>query len=716
MSGEPIREIVPRKLTDEQAAEELAALASEIAEHDARYHNDDAPTISDGAYDTLRKRNTAIEERFPDLVREDSPSNNVGSPVQSKFDKITHKVPMLSLDNAFDDGDVADFSASVRRFLNWKEGDPLTFTAEPKIDGLSLALRYERGELVSAATRGDGQVGENVTANARTVKDIPRKLSGGNVPDIVEIRGEVYIGKADFAALNVEMEAAGKQLYVNPRNTAAGSLRQLDSRITASRPLKFFAYAWGEMSKLPADTQFAMIEQMAAWGFSTNPLTARLESVEALVAHYRTIEESRAGLDYDIDGVVYKVDDLGLQGRLGFASRVPRWAIAHKFPAELATTILREIEIQIGRTGALSPVARLDPVTVGGVVVSNATLHNEDYIAGVGSNGEPIREGRDLRIGDTVTIFRAGDVIPKVMDVDLSKRTAKEPFEFPTVCPACGSPAVRPIDEKTGRADSVRRCTGGFICPAQAVEGIKHFVSRNAFDIDGFGDKQAELFHELGMVMNPADIFTLRERDKRSLKRLENRDGYGKTSANKLFDAIDDRRKIDLHRFIFALGIRHVGEGNAKLLARHYRDADTLLAAIDAAQDREGEAWVEMLDIDGFGETAATALLDFMADPNRRGVVDALLTEVTPNPVEQVASSSPIAGKTIVFTGTLEQTTRSEAKAVAERLGAKVSGSVSAKTDLLVAGEKAGSKLKKAAELGVDTLDEQGWLDLVASA
>ncbi|MEM1317406.1 MAG: NAD-dependent DNA ligase LigA, partial [Pseudomonadota bacterium] len=395
--------------------------------------------------------------------------------------------------------------------------------------------------------------------------------------------------------------------------------------------------------------------------------------------------------------------------------RVPRWAIAHKFPAEIATTILKEIEIQVGRTGALSPVARLEPVTVGGVVVSNATLHNEDYIAGVGSNGEPIRDGRDLREGDTVTIYRAGDVIPKVMDVDLSKRVADAPYEFPTHCPACGSPAIRPIDEKTGRQESVRRCTGGFICPAQAMEGIKHFVSRNAFDIDGFGEKQAELFHELGMVMNPADIFTLRERDKRSLQRLENRDGYGKTSANKLFDAIDERREIDLHRFLFALGIRHVGEGNAKLLARHYRDVETLLAAAEAAQDRDGEAWTEMVDIDGFGTTAAAAFVDFMADPNRRNVVDALLREVNPKEAEQVASFSPVAGKTIVFTGTLEQTTRSEAKAVAERLGAKVSGSVSAKTDLLVAGEKAGSKLKKAAELGVETLDEQAWLDLVAS-
>ena len=703
-----------KKLTAEQAADELQRLAVEIAEHDARYHGDDAPTISDADYDALRKRNTAIENQFPDLVRTDSPNLAVGSAVQSKFEKITHPVPMLSLDNAFSDEDVAEFVERLRRFLKWPADQSLALTAEPKIDGLSLALRYERGELVSAATRGDGAVGENVTGNARTISDIPKVLRGKDIPDVVEVRGEVYLGKEDFLALNQRMEAEGKPTYVNPRNTAAGSLRQLDTRITARRPLKFFAYAWGDMSAVPRGSQWEMVALFEQWGFKINPLMGLFDDVNQLIAQYRLIEAQRASLDYDIDGVVYKVDQLALQQRLGFVSRSPRWAIAHKFPAETATTVLTDIEIQVGRTGALSPVARLEPVTVGGVVVSNATLHNEDYIAGIGSDGAPIREGRDLRISDTVQVYRAGDVIPKILDVDLSKRPAEsKAFVFPEQCPACGSAAVRDVNETSGKVDSVRRCTGGFICPAQAVEGIKHFVSRNAFDIDGLGEKQAEAFYNWGLVMKPADIFTLRERDARSLTRLENRDGFGKLSASNLFDAIDDRRSIDLHRFIFALGIRHVGEGNGKLLARYYQTIETLLKAMDNSSEFTGDAWDELVNIDGIGAAAARAVVGFFADANSRSVVDALLEQVSPIPAEQASSDSPVAGKTVVFTGSLEQMSRDEAKAMAERLGAKVSGSVSGKTDLVVAGPGAGSKLKKATGLGVDVIDEEGWFDLV---
>ncbi len=702
------------ELNEQQAAAELERLARVIAEHDSRYHGDDAPVISDAEYDALRGRNRELEELFPALVRPDSPSRKVGSSVQSKFEKITHEVPMLSLDNAFSDDDVTDFVNRVRRFLKWPDDKPLQLTAEPKIDGLSLALRYEQGELVSAATRGDGTVGENVTANARTISEIPHKLNGVGLPDVVEIRGEVYLGKKDFQALNDRMEAEGKPTYVNPRNTAAGSLRQLDSNITASRPLRFFAYAWGAMSDMPGASQFNMVNLFEDWGFAINPLMGRYDTVEGLIGQYRIIEQQRASLDYDIDGVVYKVDDLDLQRRLGFVSRSPRWAIAHKFPAELATTLLKEIEIQVGRTGALSPVARLEPVTVGGVVVSNATLHNEDYIAGIGSNGEPIREGRDLRVGDTVTIYRAGDVIPKVMDVDLSKRPAdSQAFVFPEICPACGSAAVREVNAKTGRPDSVRRCTGGLVCPAQAVEGLKHFVSRNAFDIDGLGDKQAEAFYEWGLIANAADIFTLKERDERSLTRLKNRDGFGDTSAANLFDSIDARRTVDLHRFIFALGIRHVGEGNAKLLARHYHTIEAFMAAMDGAASFDSDAWEELTNIDGIGETAARAVVQFFAEPHNRTVTDELLVHVTTIPAEQASSDSPVAGKTIVFTGSLEQMTRDEAKAMAERLGAKVSGSVSARTDLVVAGPGAGSKLKKAESLDVDVIDEDGWFKLV---
>ncbi|MCV0426301.1 MAG: NAD-dependent DNA ligase LigA [Roseibium sp.] len=717
-SNEPaVQSVKVEDLTSEQARHELERLAAEIAEHDRRYHQEDAPTISDADYDALRRRNTAIEEQFPDLVLADGPSAHVGAAPASGFGKITHRVPMLSLDNAFSDEDVRDFVGRVRRFLKF---DPLmgvlAVTAEPKIDGLSLSLRYEQGRLVYAATRGDGTTGENVTSNARTIKDIPEKLTG-DVPDVVEVRGEVYMAHKDFQALNARMEANGGKVFANPRNAAAGSLRQLNSEITRSRPLKFFAYAWGEMSAMPADTQSGMVKAFEDWGFKTNPLMKRCETVEELLGVYHGIEENRSQLDYDIDGVVYKVDRLDLQERLGFVSRSPRWAIAHKFPAEQAFTVLNDIEIQVGRTGALTPVAKLEPITVGGVVVSNATLHNEDYIKGIGQDGELIREGKDLRVGDTVKIQRAGDVIPQIVDVDLDKRPDNaEPFEFPTVCPACGSHAVREENEKTGRVDAIRRCTGGLICPAQATEKLKHFVSRNAFDIEGFGEKQVDAFYQDGLVMSPADIFTLEDRDKRSLTKLRNREGWGAVSARNLFEAINARRDIELHRFIFALGVRHVGEGNAKLLARAYGAWSAFYDAMQAAHDETGEAWTELNDIDGIGHIVAEALVEFFAEEHNRGQLDALLDEVRPRDAEKIeASGSPVAGKTIVFTGSLERMTRDEAKAMAERFGAKVSGSVSKKTDLVVAGPGAGSKLKKAQDLDVEVISEDGWFDLVGA-
>lgn len=710
------RSIDVAELTVSQARSELKSLARAIISADRAYYLDDAPSLHDADYDELRRRNLVIEARFPKLTRKDSPSLRVGAVPQEKFAKISHAVAMLSLGNAFTDEDVADFVERVKRFLKIDTGEPLSFTAEPKIDGLSLSLRYEQGKLVSAATRGDGATGENVTLNALTIKDIPAQLAGSGHPDIVEVRGEVFLSHADFARLNEQMLAEGKPAYVNPRNTAAGSLRQLDSAITASRPLRFFAYAWGEMSQLPADSQIGVVEAFRNWGFETDPLMASFDNVGDLIDHYRLIEQRRASLGYDIDGVVYKVNDLALQARLGFVSRNPRWAIAHKFPAETATTILREIEIQVGRTGALSPVARLDPVTVGGVVVSNATLHNEDYIAGIGSDGAAIRQGRDLRPGDTVTIYRAGDVIPKVLDVDVSKRLgASEPFAFPTRCPACNSPAAREVNAKTGREDSVRRCTGGLICPAQAVEKLKHFVSRNAFDIDGFGIKQAEAFYNDGLVKTPADIFTMRAVDdkKPEADRLNQREGMGALSADNLFKAIDERRTIGLQRFIFALGIRHVGEGNAKILARTYQSVEAFMTAMENIGDDQSETWADLVNVDGIGETAVGALRVFFGQSHNMAVVRALLGEITVLPAEQIASDTPVAGKIVVFTGALEKMTRDEAKSMAERLGAKVAGSVSKKTDLLVAGPGAGSKLKKAKELGIETLDEDGWFALV---
>lgn len=708
-------------LSEAEAVAELARLAEEIAGHDLRYHAEDAPTISDADYDALRRRNLAIEQRFPQLVREDSPSKSVGAAVSEKFGKVTHVVPMLSLDNAFADEDVTEFVGRIRRFLRLGASEPVAITAEPKIDGLSLSIRYEAGRLVTAATRGDGQVGENVTANARTIADIPNVLSG-DFPDVLEVRGEVYMSHADFAELNRRNEEAGKPIFANPRNAAAGSLRQLDTAITASRPLRFFAYAWGEVSAMPADTQMGMVAAFGRYGFKTNPLMKVFDSVEGLLSQYRMIEANRATLGYDIDGVVYKVDRLDLQQRLGFVSRSPRWAIAHKFPAEKATTILTGIDIQVGRTGSLTPVARLQPVTVGGVVVTNATLHNEDYIKGIGNSGQPIREGRDIRVGDTVIVQRAGDVIPQILDVVLEKRPADaQPYAFPTRCPACDSHAVREEGEV------VRRCTGGLICPAQAVERLRHFVSRNAFDIEGLGEKQIEFFFQSQdpalHIGSPADIFTLKRRQEGSLTKLENIDGFGATSARKLFAAIDDRRQVEFSRFLFALGIRHIGETNAKRLARHYISFEAFRAAGCAAVMPEGKgdkgnaAWQELTGVNGIGGIVAEAVVEFFAEEHNRQVLDALLAEVTPLDEERIGDvSSPVSGKTVVFTGSLEKMSRDEAKAMAEKLGAKVAGSVSKKTDLVVAGPGAGSKLKLASELGIEVIDEDGWFALVKQA
>jgi DNA ligase (NAD+) len=701
-------------LTLDQARAEHEALALEIAAHDRRYYEEDAPTVSDAEYDRLRQRYEALEEGFPELASPESLTRKVGAKASEKFRKVRHRVPMLSLANAFAEEDVGEFVERIRRFLQLKAETPLVFTAEPKIDGLSLSLRYENGRLVSAATRGDGAEGEDVTANARTLGDIPLRLRGREVPEVAEVRGEVYLSHQDFAAINERQAQAGKPLFANPRNAAAGSLRQLDASITASRPLRFFAYAWGEMSAMPATTQFGMIECFQAWGLKTNPLTRRCGTVEELLAHYRAIEADRAQLGYDIDGVVYKVDDLGLQARLGFVSRSPRWALAHKFPAQRAITTVEAIEINVGRTGSLNPLAKLTPVTVGGVVVSNATLHNEDYIRGVGGNGEPIRGGVDIRVGDTVVIQRAGDVIPKVLDVIVDKRPAdSQPYAFPTVCPACGSHAVREANPRTGREDSVRRCTGGLICPAQARERLKHFVSRYAFDIEGLGEQRIEEFYAEGLVTRPQDIFTLKARNERSLKRLEKREGWGETSAANLFAAIEARRSIPLNRFVYALGIPHIGDTSAKLLARHFGTFEALRTTARAAADHASEAYAELTSIGGIGEVVANAVVEFFKEAHNEEMLEALLAEVTPEPVEAAASTSPVAGKTVVFTGSLEQMTRDEAKAMAERLGAKVAGSVSKRTDIVVAGPGAGSKLEKARELDLQVMDEDGWFELV---
>ncbi|WP_099865024.1 NAD-dependent DNA ligase LigA [Pararhizobium haloflavum] len=702
----PVRETPVKEMDDAEAGEVLQTLAAEIAEHDKRYHQQDAPVISDADYDRIKQRYLAIEARFPHLKPVDAPSDKVGAEVASGFGKVVHRVGMLSLDNAFTDEDFVDFVERVRRFLRIPGGDELAFTAEPKIDGLSLSLRYEKGALVTAATRGNGAVGENVTANALTIRDIPHTLPA-HAPEVLEVRGEVYMTREDFVALNERQAQLGKQTYVNPRNTAAGSLRQLDAALTAERSLKFFAYAWGEvLPELPADTQSEMVDRLGEYGFKTNDLMRRLTTVEALLAHYREIERVRAELPYDIDGVVYKVDDLRLQQRLGFVSRSPRWAIAHKFPAEKAFTILNAIDIQVGRTGALTPVARLEPVTVGGVVVTNATLHNAEEIERLG-----------VRIGDTVEIQRAGDVIPQVLRVEKSPPDAIA-FVFPSICPChLKTPIVR--DETAGGAEGVvRRCSGEFACPYQRKEHLKHFVSRKAFDIDGLGDKQIEYFYDDATlaIRQPADIFTLKSRDDaQDLQKLKNRDGYGDTSASKLFDAIEARRTITLDRLIFALGIRHVGETTAKTLARAYGNWAAFDEAAKAVAKGNEAAREEMDALDDIGPAVIEAVGRFFGEAHNLEMVEALVSQLTVMDMERPTSDSPVAGKTVVFTGSLERMTREEAKAMAERLGAKVAGSVSKKTDLLVAGPGAGSKLKKAAELGVETMDEDGWFELVGT-
>ncbi len=680
----------PADLTLDEAASEHARLAAEVAEHNRLYYQDDAPRVSDAEYDALFRRLQEIEATFPELMTPDSPTQQVGAAPSSGFAKVRHGVPMLSLGNAFNDDDVTDFVARVRRFLNPPEDEPVVLVAEPKIDGLSVSLRYENGKFVRGATRGDGTEGEDITANLRTLDDIPEQLPKG-APAVVEIRGEVYMPKSEFAALNERQAAAEEKVFANPRNAAAGSLRQLDTSITASRTLRMFAYAWGEISEEPQDTHWSFLEQLGKWKFPVNPLAQQCAGVEEALAAYAKIGEARPTLDYDIDGVVYKVDRLDWQARLGFVSRAPRWAIAHKFPAEQATTILREIDIQVGRTGALTPVARLEPVTVGGVVVSNATLHNEDEIA-----------RKDVRAGDTVVVQRAGDVIPQVVEVVLDKRPkGAKRYKFPDHCPVCDSEAVRAEDE------AVRRCTGGLICPAQAVERLKHFVSRNAFDIEGLGAKHIVAFWEDGLIKEPADIFGL------SAEMLAEREGWGEQSADNLIAAIAERRGISLDRFIYSLGIRQVGQATARLLAKTYATLEAWRTAMAAAQDHESDAYQELIAIDGIGESVAADILSFLHEPHNQRVLDDLDAALDIEAFEQPDTDSPIAGKTIVFTGTLEQMSRPEAKARAESLGAKVSGSVSKKTDLVVAGPGSGSKGRKAAELGIETIDEAAWLALI---
>ena len=713
-------------LDEATARARLSQLATQIAAANSAYFQNDAPIMSDAAFDALKRENAAIEARFPHLKRQDSPSEQVGAELGEGFSKITHAERMLSLANAFDAADVTDFVAGIRRYLGLAPDAPLAFTAEPKIDGLSLSLRYENGQLISAATRGDGETGENVTANARTIADIPQALA--QAPAILEVRGEVYMGHDDFAALNARQAALGSKIFANPRNAAAGSLRQLDAAITRARPLRFFAYAWGALSAPLSATQSGAIARLADMGFATNPLTQLCPDLDAMLAHYARIEAQRATLGYDIDGVVYKLDDLSLQARLGLRSTTPRWAIAHKFPAELAWTRLEAIDIQVGRTGALSPVARLAPVTVGGVVVSNATLHNEDYIAGRDARGGAIRGGKDIRIGDWVQVYRAGDVIPKIADVDLAKRPDDaRPFEFPTHCPECGSEALRE------EGDAVRRCTGGLICPAQAVEKLKHFVSRAAFDIEGLGAKQVETLYTDGWIKEPGDIFDLKSKYGSGLQQLKNREGWGEKSAANLFDAIDERRRIGLGRVIFALGIRHVGEVAANDLARHFGNWAQFIDCVDRASHEpaahaldararkavlaQSPAWAEVTGIDGIGEAVALALTTTLSQGAERASVDRLVAHLDIQaPVVRANADSPVAGKTVVFTGTLEKMTRAEAKARAEALGAKVAGSVSVKTDLLIAGPGAGSKASKAAELGVEIIDEDDWLALISGA
>jgi DNA ligase (NAD+) len=700
-------------LTKAQAKVELKRLALEIESHDKHYYQDDAPKISDADYDALRKRVNAIEARFPELVTSESPSQKIGAQPSGRFAKVQHAVPMLSLGNAFSDEDVADFVDRIRRFLKLDADEIPAIVAEPKIDGLSLSLRYENGELVRAATRGDGTTGEDVTGNARTIKDIPNTLKGRKIPSACEVRGEIYMLKQDFLILNKKQAEADDTVFANPRNSAAGSLRQKDVSITASRPLKFFAYAWGEMSELPADTQHGMLAWLDKAGFVVNPLTKLCKDIDEVLAFYRRIGEDRASLGYDIDGVVYKIDRLDWQERLGFVSRNPRWAVAHKFAAEQATTVLNGIDIQVGRTGALTPVARLAPVTVGGVVVQNATLHNEDYIKGIGGDGEQLREGRDIRIGDTVVIQRAGDVIPQVVDVLIGKRPkdAKE-FHFPNKCPCPLHTDVVREETATGEEGSRARCSGEFACPYQKIEHLKLFVSRRAFDIDGLGEKQLQYFFDQEWVREPADIFTLQKRN--SKLKLEEIEGYGETSVRNLFAAIGERRRISLERFIYALGMRHVGETTALALARGYGSWKAFHDAGLKVAKGDEETIAEMDALDQIGDTVIKSVAAYFGESHNRGIVERLVRELDEIiDAEKPKSNSAVSGKTVVFSGSLERMTRDEAKANAERLGAKAASSVSKKTDYLIAGPGAGSKLADAKKHGVTVLTEDEWLELI---
>jgi DNA ligase (NAD+) len=692
--------IAIEKLTQSQAEAELKRLAAEIGAHDRRYYQDDAPNVSDAEYDALRRRNEEIEARFPNLVREDSPSRRVGAQPSQKFAKVRHAVPMLSLGNAFADEEVTEFAERVRRFLRLPEDEAVVFTAEPKIDGLSCTLRYEGGRLIRGATRGDGTEGEDVTANVRTLEDIPKELKGKGIPDVCEVRGEVYMTKSAFLALNERQKVAGRQVFANPRNSAAGSLRQLDPAITASRPLGFFAYTWGEISAMPAQTQSGMVKWFASRGFKTNPLMKVCDSVAAMLAFHHEIESQRGTLDYDIDGVVYKVDRLDWQTRLGFVSRTPRWAVAHKFPAEKATTVVNAIDIQVGRTGALTPIARLEPVTVGGVVVSNATLHNEDEIERLG-----------VRVGDTVTIQRAGDVIPQVLGVVEDKPRGAKPYRFPKTCPC---PLKTPVAREAiaGGAEGARsHCTGEFACPHQKIEHLKHFVSRRAFDIEGLGEKQIALFFEQGWIKEPADIFTLEARNAKV--KLEEVEGFGELSVRNLFNAINARREIPLERFIYALGMRHVGDTTARALARGYGSWQAFHDACLAVAKGDDETRAEMDNLDQIGDTVIESIAAYFGEAHNRGIVERLTKQVKIIDAEKPAADTVVAGKTVVFTGSLEKMTRDEAKAMAERLGAKVAGSVSKKTDYVVAGPGAGSKLAKAKEAGVSVLTEDEWFELI---
>jgi DNA ligase (NAD+) len=700
------------KLTEQQAKVEHERLTGELKNHSEAYYVKDAPTISDAEYDALRLRYREIEANFPELNDLFSESYQVGATASRGFRKIRHALPMLSLENAFAESDVIEFVESIRRFLKMTD-NKIDFSAEPKIDGLSMSLRYEGGELVTAATRGDGAEGEDVTANIKTLEDVPHKLKGRSVPDVCEVRGEVYMTKQAFLALNERQKAAGDTVFANPRNSAAGSLRQKDPGITASRPLGFFAYAWGEMSAMPEETQTGMIGWFERCGFKTNPLTKLCHSIEQLISFHRKIEEQRAKLDYDIDGVVYKVDRIDLQERLGFISRRPRWAIAHKFPAERAMTVLRDIEIQVGRTGSFTPVGKLEPVGVGGVIVQNVTLHNEDYIRGIGGDGEQLREGRDIRIGDTVVIQRAGDVIPQVVDVVIDKRpkVAKE-FHFPKTCPCPLHTDVVREETATGEEGSRARCTGEFACPYQKVEHLRLFVSRRAFDIDGLGEKQLQYFFDEGWVKEPADIFTLQKRN--SKLKLEEIEGYGETSVRNLFASIEARRRISLERFIYALGMRHVGETTALALARGYGSWQAFHDAGMKVAKGDEEAIAEMDALDQIGDTVIRSVAAYFGESHNRGIVDRLVGELKEIiEAEKPRSNSPISGKTVVFSGSLEKMTRDEAKANAERLGAKAASSVSKKTDYLIAGPGAGSKLAEAQKHGVTVLTEDEWLKLV---